>query len=326
MTFPLFRRRRRNTTESASAVYLAVTTQPVGSTSPNLATQPVVAAKKSKGTTDTSYVTNVVPVLNVLTGSATLGGSEAAGKACVAGVCTFTNLTVTAAAGATWTITFTSGTLTSATSNTGTTTGGGVTAPSVVSSTLLTQPDSGSGSRAYATGTKLTVSGLSGGAIIAFIQNPAAAPTGVRLDNASGAAFTQYSTRLNTAGGYTLDVWYLLAPADGTYGIYVESTYSYGAAIPVALTHVDQATPIDGTATGTQSAGPLATDALHLALAGLVWKFSETETISAGTEIQHNQDASTNMAVASAPGSASTTISWTGGVDALCRIIAVKGA
>lgn len=103
---------------------LQVTTQPVGSTSPNLATQPVVAAKKSRGTTDTSYVTSVVPTLNVLTGSATLGGSEATGKACVAGVCTFTNLTVTAAAGATWTITFTSGTLTSATSSTGTTTGG----------------------------------------------------------------------------------------------------------------------------------------------------------------------------------------------------------
>jgi lysophospholipase L1-like esterase len=119
--------------ESANATNLQVTTQPVGGTSPNLTTQPVVTAKKSLGSTDTAYVTNVVPTLNVLTGSATLGGSEATGKACVAGVCTFTNLTVTAAAGATWTITFTSGTLASAVSNTGTTTS----APAAAQDTLL---------------------------------------------------------------------------------------------------------------------------------------------------------------------------------------------
>lgn len=114
------------TTTAVTADHLTITTQPVGSTSPNLATQPVVAARNAGNTTDTSYVGTVVPTLNVLTGSATLGGTEAAGKACVAGVCTFTNLTVTSAAGATWTITFTSGTLTSATSSTGTTTSGGV--------------------------------------------------------------------------------------------------------------------------------------------------------------------------------------------------------
>lgn len=125
---PIISRRRRAGTgavASPNATHLTVTQQPVGGASGLLTQQPVVAAQNAGAATDTSYVGTVVPVLNVLTGSATLGGSEAAGKACVAGVCTFTNLTVTSAGNATWTITFSSGSLTSATSSTGTTTASG---------------------------------------------------------------------------------------------------------------------------------------------------------------------------------------------------------
>src|SRR4051812_29797391 len=86
---------------------------------PLLFVQPQVAPTDNTGTGDGSFTGTIVPTLNVLTGSPVLGGTEAAGKACVAGVCQFTNLTVTG--GGTWTITFSCGVMTPAVSATGTT-------------------------------------------------------------------------------------------------------------------------------------------------------------------------------------------------------------
>lgn len=79
-------------------------------TQPLLFIQPVITAVDSGFAGDPGYVGTVVPSLNVLTGTPVLGGTEATGKACVSGVCTFTNLTVTGPG--TWTITFASGALT----------------------------------------------------------------------------------------------------------------------------------------------------------------------------------------------------------------------
>lgn len=98
------------------ATQLGISTQPTGNNFASqalLAVQPVIQALNADASGDASYVGTVVPTLNVISGSPVLGGSEATGKACVAGVCTFTNLTVSGAG--VWTITFSSAALTTVT-------------------------------------------------------------------------------------------------------------------------------------------------------------------------------------------------------------------
>lgn len=95
---------------------LRVDKQPVGNNmagQPLLFVQPLVVAVDGAGTGDPTFTGIIVPTLNVLSGSPVLGGSEAAGKACVASSCQFTNLTVIGPG--VWTITFSCGALTTAT-------------------------------------------------------------------------------------------------------------------------------------------------------------------------------------------------------------------
>lgn len=118
----LNRRKRRSTTESASAVYLAFTTQPgtSGASPYTLSPQPVVAAKKSKGTTDTAKAGTVTIALVALTGSPVLSGTTT--KALSSGVADFSANGLTVTGAGTWYLTATLSGLTGATSNTGTTT------------------------------------------------------------------------------------------------------------------------------------------------------------------------------------------------------------
>jgi hypothetical protein len=91
---------------------LRIDTQPVGNNmagQPLLFVQPLVVAVDNTGTGDPTFTGTIVPTLNVISGNPVLGGSEAAGKACVASSCQFTNLTVTGAG--IWTITFSCGAL-----------------------------------------------------------------------------------------------------------------------------------------------------------------------------------------------------------------------
>lgn len=117
------RRRRRMSAESASAVYLAFTTQPGASgTSPyTLSPQPVVAAKKSKGTTDTAKAGTVTISLVALSGSPVLSGTTT--KALSSGVADFSANGLTVTGAGTWYLTASLSGLTGATSVTGTTTG-----------------------------------------------------------------------------------------------------------------------------------------------------------------------------------------------------------
>jgi hypothetical protein len=111
--FRLMEQRRRRFYAAGVATHLEFTTQPVGGTSGGtLATQPVVAARRADGTTDTTFAGNVTVAINTVSGSHALGGTVT--LACVAGVAAYTNLTDTGSGDATLTATATG--LSSATS------------------------------------------------------------------------------------------------------------------------------------------------------------------------------------------------------------------
>ena len=113
------------TVTPGAATQLALTTAPVGSASgAALGTQPVVTVRDSAGNTVTTSTTAVTVAISSGTGG-TLGGTKTVNA--VAGVATFSGLTLTGTVGTNYVLSFTSNGLTAATSGNLTVTPGGAT-------------------------------------------------------------------------------------------------------------------------------------------------------------------------------------------------------
>jgi hypothetical protein len=193
------------TATAAAASKLAITSQPAGAAAGAAFAPIVVTAQDANGNVATSFTGNVALTIGTNPGTATLGGTVSV--AAVAGVATFSNITLNKV-GTGYTLVASSGSLASATSN-----GFAVTAGSAATLAFTVPPASTTAGTAIAPvvvtaqdANGNVATGFTGNVALAIGSNPGAATLGGTVSVAAVAGVATFSTlSLNKVGaGYTL--------------------------------------------------------------------------------------------------------------------------